>query len=67
MLYSMLYLLPLLGMLLFGLVLFAIGVVLLLKVKNKIAGGLAIAIGAVFTISPLAIYLFLMTTLRIQG
>jgi len=66
MLYSMLFLLPLLGTLLFGLVLLAVGIVLLLKVKNKLAGILVAALGLVFTLSPFVIYLFLMTAIRIQ-
>lgn len=67
MLYSLLFLLPLLGMMLFGLVLLAVGIVLLLKVKNKLAGVTVATLGLVFTLSTFVIYLFLTTTIRIQG
>ena len=67
MLYSILFLLPLLGMMLFGLVLLAVGIVLLLKVKNKLAGITVATLGLVFTLSPFVIYLFLTATIRIQG
>jgi len=66
MILSMLYLL-LLGGLLFGLILLATGVVLLIKLKNKLAGLLAIAVGLVFTLGPLAVSLFQVITVRIQG
>ena len=55
----MIYVLLLLGSVLFGLLLLAIGIVLLLKVKNKIIGGLACALGILFLLLPLAIFLFL--------
>ncbi len=54
-------------MLLFGLVLLAVGIVLLLKVKNKLAGILVSALGLLFTLSPFVIYLFLVITIRMQG
>jgi len=55
------------GVLLLGLVLLAIGVVLLIKNKNKLAGALTTAIGLVFTIFPIVIYLFLTITTSVQG
>ena len=55
----MIYMLLLLGSVLFGLSLLAIGIVLLLKVKNKIIGGIVSVLGIVFLLLPLAIYLFL--------
>jgi hypothetical protein len=64
---SMLYLLPLLGMLLFGLVQLAIGVVLLFKVKNKLAGGLVVAGGAAFTVIPILFSLTLIVIWSVQG
>jgi len=67
MLYSMLYLLPLLGTLLFGLVMLSIGIVLLLKVKNKLAGILGVAVGLVFTLFPVAIFIFLTITTSVRG
>ncbi len=51
------YLVLLVGAMLLGLALLATGVVLLLKLKNKLAGGLAIAIGAIFTTFPIFIFL----------
>ena len=66
MILSMLYLL-LLGGLLFGLILLATGVVLLIKLKNKLAGLLAIAVGLVFTLVSLTIFLSLIITTSVQG
>ena len=57
----------LLGVLLFGLILLAAGVVLLLKVKNKLAGLLAIAVGLVLTLASSAIFLALVITTSVQG
>ena len=57
----------LLGVLLFGLILLAVGVVLLIKVKNKLAGFLAIAVGLVFTLVSLTIFLSLIITTSVQG
>ena len=57
----------LLGFLLFGLILLAIGVVLLLKVKNKLAGLLAIAIGLVFTLVTSTIFLSLVISTSVMG
>jgi len=62
-----LYELALLVSLLFGLILIAIGAVLLIKVKNKIAGLLVSAVGLVFTMFPIAIFLFLTITTSVQG
>jgi uncharacterized membrane protein len=67
MLYSIISLLPLLGTLLFGLVLLSIGIVLMLKVKNKLAGILVIAVGLVFTVFPIAIFLFLTITTSVRS
>ncbi len=67
MMLSMLYTLPLLGSLLLGLILLALGVVLLFKVKNKLAGILVIVVGLVFSLLPVAVYLFLMISVRVQG
>jgi len=67
MMLSMLYTLPLLGSILFGVVLLALGVVLLFKVKNKLAGILVIAVGLVFSLLPVAVYLFLMISVRVQS
>ena len=66
MILSMLYLL-LLGGLLFGLILLVTGVILLLKLKNKTAGILVLVIGLVFTLGPLAVFLFQVITVRIRG
>ena len=57
----------LLGVLLFGLILLAVGVVLLIKVKNKLAGLLAIAIGLVFTLVTSAIFLSLVISTSVMG
>jgi hypothetical protein len=57
----------LLGVLLFGLILLAVGVVLLIRVKNKLAGFLAIAVGLVFTLVSLTIFLSLIITTSVQG
>lgn len=63
----MLYLLTLLGAFLFGLILLVIGAILLLKVKNKLAGWLVAAVGVVFTLVPLLIFLGMVITRRVQG
>ena len=60
------YIVLLLGSLLVGLILLATGVVLLLKMKNKIAGVLVGVVGLVFTMLPAAAFLFLIT-IRSQG
>lgn len=57
----------LLGLLLLGLVTSAIGIVLLIKIKNKIAGALVTIIGMVFTLFPIGIFLFLTITTSAQG
>ncbi len=62
-----LYILLLLASLLIGMILFATGVILLFKVKNKIAGILVMAVGLVFSLCPLAIFLFEVPIIRIQG
>jgi hypothetical protein len=63
----MTYVLLLLSSLLFGLVLLVIGAVLLLKVKNKIAGILVIAVGLLFTLATLAGFMALVITTRTMG
>lgn len=65
--YSMLFLLPLLGTMLFGLSLLSIGIVLLFKVKNKLAGMLVSAVGLVFTLFPVAIFLFLTVSTSVRS
>ena len=57
----MLYTVLLFGMLLFGLILLVAGVVMLLKVSNKLPGWIAIAAGLLFTLSPIAVFLALIT------
>ncbi len=57
----------LIGVMLLGLVLLATGIVLLLKLKNKLAGGLTSAAGAVLTIFPVLILLGLVITQRVQS
>ena len=57
----------LLGVLIFGLILLAVGAVLLIKVKNKLAGLLAITVGLVFTLVSLTIFLSLIITTSVQG
>jgi hypothetical protein len=57
----------LLGILLLGLVLLATGVVLLIKAENKILGALTAAIGLVFTLLPIGIFLALTVTTSVQG
>ena len=52
---------------LFGLILLAIGAVLLIRLKNKLAGILVMTVGLVLTLFPIAIYLFFTTIARIQG
>lgn len=51
-----------LAVLLTGLVLLGTGVVVLLKAKNKLAGWIMIAIGVMFTLFSLGIYLALTIT-----
>jgi len=63
----MLELLLLLGMLLFGLVLLAIGVVLLFKVKNKLAGALVSAVGLVTSSFSVLVFLFVTLTRSAVG
>jgi hypothetical protein len=63
----MIYELALLSSLLFDLILIAIGVVLLIKLKNKIVGMFIGAIGLVFILLPIATFLFLTITTSIRG
>jgi hypothetical protein len=55
------YMLLLFGMLVLGLILVVAGVVMLLKVSNKLPGWIAIAAGVLFTLSPIAVFLALIT------
>jgi hypothetical protein len=57
----------LLGVLLFGLILIGAGVAILLKVKNKLAGILAIAAGLILSLASSAIFLALAITTSVQG
>ncbi len=63
----MFYILLLLGNLLFGLILLVIGAFLLLRMKNKIAGILVMAVGLALALCPLAVFLFEVITVRTQG
>ena len=56
----------LLGSLLFGLILLALGVILFLKLKNKLAGILVMAVSLVFILCPFVVYLYGIQ-LRVQG
>ncbi len=55
----MLYILLLLGCLLLGLIMLAVGIVLLLKLQNKLPGLLITGVGAVVTLFPIVLYSFL--------
>ena len=55
----MFYVLLLLGILLFGLVLIILAALLLLKVRNKIAGILVMVAGLACTLLPLAVLMFM--------
>lgn len=57
----------LLSILLFGPILLAIGIILLLKVKNKLAGLLFVAFGLLCTLMASAIFLSLIITTRTMG
>lgn len=61
------YIILLLGVLLLGLVLLAVGIVMLFKVKNKLVGGLTTALGAVLTLLPVLIMMGLVITTSIRG
>ncbi len=63
----MLYIILLIGSLLFGLILLAIGTILLFKLKNKVLGILALAVGTAFTLCPLAVFAFQVVTVGTQG
>ena len=67
MIYTMLYILPLLGSILFGLIVLAISAILTLKVKNKIVGILVGMVGLAFTLCPLAIFISQLIIIRTQG
>lgn len=57
----------LMAILLTGLVLLAVGIVVLLKTKNKLAGWVVAAVGMVFTIVSTAVFLMLIITTSVQG
>jgi hypothetical protein len=57
----------LLTILLTGLVLLAVGIVLLLKAKNKLAGWVVAAVSLVFTLFSVAIFLSFIITTSIHG
>ena len=63
----MFYILLLLSSLLLGLILLAVGAVLLLKVQNKLAGLLVVAAGLVFTACPIAVLMWEVIIVRTQG
>lgn len=52
----------LLGVLVFGLILLAVGIISLVKAKNKIIGIITIALGVIFTLLPIVIFLFISIT-----
>ena len=57
----------LLTILLTGLVLLAVGTVVLLKTNNKLAGWVVVAVGLVFTFFSIAIFALLTITTSVQG
>ncbi len=59
--------LVLLTILLTGLVLLVAGIVVLIKSRNKLAGWLVVAVGAVFTLFSVAIFLMLTITSSVQS
>ncbi len=61
------YMVVLLGIILLGLALLATGIVLLIKMKNKLPGGLVVVLGAVFTLFPVFLFLALFTTRLVGG
>ncbi len=61
------YFVLLAGALLLGLVLLAAGIVLLIKLKNKLVGGLTAAAGVAFTASTILIFLALTAIPLIHG
>ncbi len=61
------FMLLLLGSFVFGLILIAAGTILLLKVKNKMAGILVGLVGLAFTFCPLAGLLYFVVIGRVQG
>jgi hypothetical protein len=52
---------------LFGLVLLAVGIAILIKAKNKLAGIITSALGFVFTVLPIGVYLFITITTSVTG
>ncbi len=59
------YIIILFSLMLVGLVLLAVGILLLLKFKYKLAGAVTAVTGAVFTLFPLAVLLALIATPRL--
>jgi hypothetical protein len=57
----------LLACLLLGLVLLAIGIVLLLKLQNKLPGLLFTGVGTVVTLFPIVVYSFLAITTSVRN
>ncbi len=57
----------LLGILLLGLILLSIGAILLLKLKNKLAGILLVFVALVCTLSALSVFLSLIITTSTMG
>lgn len=53
------YIILLAGAVLLGLVLLATGIVLLIKLKNKLVGGLTTALGLIFTAAPIFVFMAL--------
>ncbi len=63
----MLFTIVLLSILLTGLVLLAVGIIVLLKSSNKLAGWIVAAVGLVFTLFSIAVFLMLTITTSVQS
>ncbi len=63
----MLFAIFLFGLLIVGLLLMVSGLILLLKVKNKIIGIVIMGAGLIFTLIPTLIYLYLVPITSIRG
>ncbi len=63
----MLYVWLLLGVTMLGLILLATGLILLIKVKNRIIGALVTATGLVLTVCPVAFLMFQVITSSTRG
>jgi hypothetical protein len=57
----------LLGTLVLGLILLAAGVILILTLKNKLAGILVIGVGLVITLVTIVVFSFLIITSSVRG